>query len=102
MEETDFLHLDTDSQKLNLIKNFLDEYGQKWVWPVWSQDCKIDCISKKTWNNLIFLHDVTNPRKLKVALLFFGLVWWKMVMAFYFMRPLNLFQKRPCILRIDY
>ena len=38
-----------------LIKNLLDGHGQKWVWPVWSWDSKIDCISKlNRWNNLIF------------------------------------------------
>ena len=23
------------------MRKFLDEHGQKWVWPVWSQDSKI-------------------------------------------------------------
>ena len=27
-------------------KSFLVGNGQKWVWPIWSQDCKIDCISR--------------------------------------------------------
>ena len=31
-------------------------YGQKWVWPAWSQDSKIGCISKMNrWNELIFV-----------------------------------------------
>ena len=27
-------------------KNFLVGDGQKWVWPIWPLDCKIDCISR--------------------------------------------------------
>ena len=39
----------------NLIKKLLGGHGQKWMWPVWSWDSKIDCISKLyRWNNLIF------------------------------------------------
>ena len=33
-------HADTNSQK------FLIGHGLKWVWPVSSQDSKIDCISR--------------------------------------------------------
>ena len=41
--------------KLRLIKTFLGEHSQKWVWPVWSWDSKIDCISRMNkWNELIF------------------------------------------------
>ena len=32
-----------------LIKNFWGGRGQKCVWPVWSQDSKIDCISGMNW-----------------------------------------------------
>ena len=33
----------------------MDGHAQKWVWPVWSWDSKIDFISKlNKWNNLIF------------------------------------------------
>ena len=57
--------------------------GQKRVWPVWSQDSKIDCNSKiNRWNKLIFLQDGTNSGKLKVGLMIFGLVWSKVTMAF--------------------
>ena len=38
-----------------LIKKFWGGCGQRWVWPVWSQDSKIDCISRMSWwNELIF------------------------------------------------
>ena len=30
------------------------EHGQKWVWPIWSLDSKIDCISRKNWWNWFF------------------------------------------------
>ena len=40
MELVNFLHADTDTQKLKLIKNLLGEYGQKWLGPVWLQDSK--------------------------------------------------------------
>ena len=56
--------------------------GQKWVWPVWSWDFKIDCISEMNrWNKLIFLHAGTNPGKLKVDSTIFGWVFSKMAMA---------------------
>ena len=43
MKLPDFLHVDTNSPKL-----------KKWVWPVWSQDSIIDCISRTNrWNELI-------------------------------------------------
>ena len=44
MKQSDFLHADTNSLKLKVDQNFLDGHGQKWMWPVWSQDSKIDCI----------------------------------------------------------
>ena len=46
MELTDFMHVDTDLQKLKADQNFLGGHGQKRVWPVWSRESKIDCISK--------------------------------------------------------
>ena len=36
----------TNSRKLKVDQNFLGGPGQKWVWPVWSQDSKIDCTSR--------------------------------------------------------
>ena len=44
MKQSHFLHVDTNSLKLKVDQNFLDGHGQKWMWPVWSQDSKIDCI----------------------------------------------------------
>ena len=50
-----FLHVETNLHKLKLIKIFFGVCGQKWVWPVWSQDSKIGCISRMNWwNELIF------------------------------------------------
>ena len=38
-----------------MIKIFLGGHGQKWVWPIWSQDSKIGCISRMNWwHELIF------------------------------------------------
>ena len=40
---------------LKLIKKFLGGHGQKGVWPVWSRDSKVDCISRMNrWSELIF------------------------------------------------
>ena len=51
----DFLHAGTNLCKLKHDWKFLDGYVQKWVWPVWPQDSKIDCISEMSrWNKLIF------------------------------------------------
>ena len=38
-----------------LIKKVLNMGGQKRVWPVWSQDSKIDCISGMNWWNELIL-----------------------------------------------
>ena len=46
MKQPDFLHVDTNSHKLKWIKNFWGKRGQRWVWTAWSQDSKIDCISR--------------------------------------------------------
>ena len=50
----DFLHVDTNSHKLKLIKKILGGCGQKWVWLPWSHDTKIGCISRRNeWSKLI-------------------------------------------------
>ena len=37
-----------------LIEKYWGESGQKWVWPLSSQDSKIGCISRRNeWNKLI-------------------------------------------------
>ena len=55
MAQTDFMHFDTDSQKSKVCKIVLDGHGQKCVWPVWSRNSKINCISKMSRRNkLIF------------------------------------------------
>ena len=41
------MHLDIDLQKLNADQKFIFGNGQKWVWPVWAQESKIDCISNE-------------------------------------------------------
>ena len=40
----DFLHVDTNSQKSKVDQKILGGHDQKWVWLVWLQDFKIDCI----------------------------------------------------------
>ena len=50
-----------------LIENFWDGYGQKWVWTVWSQESKTDCILKMNgWNKLIFCMGVQIQESLKI------------------------------------
>ena len=40
MEQPNFLHVDKNSQKLEVDqKIFWFGHGQKWVWRIWSQDC---------------------------------------------------------------
>ena len=42
-------------RKLKFDQKVLIGHGRKWVWPVWSWDSKIDCISRMNWwNELIF------------------------------------------------
>ena len=51
------MHVDTDLQliQLNADQKFCVGMVKKWVWPVWSQESKIDCISKMNrLNELIF------------------------------------------------
>ena len=40
------MHVNTDLQKLEAGQKILGGHCQKWVWPVWSQESKIGCISK--------------------------------------------------------
>ena len=50
-----FLHVDTNSHKLKVGQKLFKRDSQKWAWPVWSWDSKIDCISRMTRSNeLIF------------------------------------------------
>ena len=47
-----FFHVDINSQKLKVDCNFFVGHDQKWVWPIWSLDSKIDCISSmNAWIN---------------------------------------------------
>ena len=39
---TDFLYVDADLKQLKADQKLLGGHGQKWVWPVWSWDSKID------------------------------------------------------------
>ena len=51
----DFLHVDANSHELTVDQNILGGHGQKWVWPIWSRDSTIDCISRMSrCNELIF------------------------------------------------
>ena len=54
MNQLDFLDVDTNSQNLKVYQKFFRRHVQKWVWPVWSHDSKIDCISRMSrWNKLV-------------------------------------------------
>ena len=56
-----------------MIRKFLDGHGQKWVWPVWSQDSKIGCISRmKLWKELIFCMVVQIQESKKLFQWFLG------------------------------
>ena len=44
MKQPNTFHVDTSSQKLKVDRKFLVVHGQKWVWPIWSLDSKINCI----------------------------------------------------------
>ena len=46
MKQPHSLHADTNSQKLKNEQRFFTGHGQKWVWPIWSWNSKIDCISR--------------------------------------------------------
>ena len=51
------IHTDrkTDRQTDKQTDRQTDRHSQKWMWPFWSQDSKIDCISKMNrWNELHF------------------------------------------------
>ena len=61
-----------------LIKNLLGGHAHKLMWPVRSQDSKIDCVSKIEQMELTdLLHAGTNSGKLKVDSVIFGWVWSK-------------------------
>ena len=38
-----------------LIERFLAGHGQKWVWPTWFWDSKIECIRKRNRSNKLIL-----------------------------------------------
>ena len=40
---------------LKLVEIYWGRHGRKWLWPLWSKDTKIGCISKRNqWNKLVF------------------------------------------------
>ena len=82
MKQSDFLDVDIHSHKIKVDEKCLGEHSQKWVWPVWSQDSKIDCISRiNRWNELIFLHAGENSGELKVISLILRWAFSKMGVA---------------------
>ena len=73
MKQPDFLHVNTNSRILKVIRIFLGGYSQKLVWPVWPQYSKTDCVSRMNrYMNCFFLYVGTNSRKLKVISMIFG------------------------------
>ena len=67
-----------------MIKKSLGGCGQKWVWPVWSWDSKIDCTARRNgWNELIFCMLVQIQESLKLFNSFFEWVLSKMGVATY-------------------
>ena len=56
-----------------MIENFLVGHFQKWIWPIWSLDSKIECYLKNGQMKLTnFFHVGTNLYKLKSCLKIFG------------------------------
>ena len=55
-----------------MIENFLVGHGQKWVWPIWSLDSKIDCTEEWTDGVTDFLHVDTDSQKLEANQQSFG------------------------------
>ena len=68
---------------LNVLENFLDGQGQKWVRPVWWRGSKINY----EWTGGIseFLHVDTDSQKLKAGQKFLGWALSKMNVANLFM-----------------
>ena len=64
-----------------VIKIFLVGCGQRWVWPVLSQNTEIDCISRMHWWNELILYAGSNSGKLKVISMIFRWPWSKMGMS---------------------
>ena len=54
------------------MKSFLMGHGQKWVWPIWSLDSKIDCISRKSWWNKLIVCMLIRGHKIKSWSKIFG------------------------------
>ena len=52
-EITDFLHIDANSHKLKVDKKCLSGNGQKWMWPVWSQDFNPLIANITKWSNTL-------------------------------------------------
>ena len=62
-----------------LIKKFWGGHSQRWVCPAWSQNSKIDCISRMSfmeWTD--FLRAGVNSEMLKVISMIFGWMWSKL------------------------
>ena len=73
----DILHVDTNSHKLKIDKNFSGGHGQKWVWPVRSWDSKINCISKMNRSNaLTFCMLVLIQENWQVRDTYSFTLWW--------------------------
>ena len=82
-EITDFLHIDTDSQKSKADQKFL---GQSWSKNGCGQSghgtLTLTVSQKWTYGINRFLHAGANSGKLKVDSMIFRRVWQKMAMAF--------------------
>ena len=72
-------------------KFYIYRHGQKWVWPVWSWDSRIDYISKmKRWNKLIFC--ILHWYKFRIATgctlrmnLWITLIFWMLIVMQYYL-----------------
>ena len=46
MKQTHYLIVNANLQKLKVYQDSLVGHDQKWVWPIWYVDSRIDCISR--------------------------------------------------------
>ena len=64
-----------------MIENFEGEHGQKWVWPIWWWDTKIDYTWRmSSWNKpilCILIQKLTVSKKLADGINFFFACWYK-------------------------
>ena len=75
------MHVDIGLQKSKASQEFFG-WACKWMYPVWSRNSKIDCISKMNRRNKLNCSCWYEFKKAKSWLNYFRWAWSKMAMAF--------------------